>query len=222
MVIRRKIAFILLIVFSSSSAQTSSGVELSAEKRMLQAISSSDIKVFRELLNSGGDPTKPTKDQKYISSSVCASTAVGKEEFFDAILQTDWPLDGVFDESVFYGSAISCAISYRNFPVYKALVDAGFDINMVLNPHIADSSLEWRVFDLSLGPLKLNIAWDILQRIEPTEKQVLRLIHTVERPRVVGHPDLPYHEKLLEWLDAHGVEYDQPILMPSKHPKPKQ
>ncbi len=200
-----KIAQLLLLVSLFSVHSLTIVRSDNSDDKLLEAMQSSDVALFRELLAIGEDPNTSASNEWFRFTSSCESTKKGNNEFFEAIVESGAPLDLVSPLGGFTGSMIACAIFYNNFETYQRLLDLDVDINTVQNPAAHDSRLFMTPIDIAVMANRFRITMDILERIEPTESQIRTLVRTVNQtPGIKGHPEQPYRDQLADWLKSKG------------------
>jgi len=183
------------------------------ELQMFNAMVNGDLETFKELLDNGIDPIEGTDSNGFRTSSFCESTKVGNEEYFDLIVVNEELVHYLSVIGTSYGSPITCAISYDNFPIYLKLLSLGVDVNAVQNSGAADDRLFLRPLAIALKNRTAKFAWDILQRIEVSDVQIDRLVRFANgNPGIEGRPKQMYRQKIIQWLIDRGIEVNP------KHP----
>lgn len=173
--------------------------------KLLNAMRSSDMSEFRELLANGVDPNLPTEHGWFRFTSSCESTKEGNSEYFEAIVESGANLHLVSPLGGFSDSMIACAIQYNNFDAYRRLHELGVDINSVQNPGAEDSRLYLTPFHLAVMSNRFKIAADILDKIDPSQSQISTLNRIIQRTSgYKGHKEQSYRNQLRDWLRNKG------------------
>lgn len=177
----------------------------SLDEALFLSIVENNFDKFEEALESGADPNAMTDGRYYISSALCEATKPENDKYLNTIYKVASDLE--FQHStVLFSSQANCAIGYRNMAALEKLISVGLDVEEILNPDVQEE-LQKTLLDFALSTGNMDIVWEIMQIAEPNERQIKRLVQSVEYSGgYEGHRYVPYIRNIADWLIEKNIE----------------